>query len=693
MDIGTDSGPVFFKPCAYGVFGQNLDQGGSNASGKTSFVTAITQGLAGLEPLGLSIKDVKNRNLDVPCVVELGLDVSGKEVVITRSFGKGVSLFIDGVTIDGKQDVIKQRILETLGVTAEQAVMLTHKRQGHLDNFLTMKDSDKKEFLSKILDLDRVDSQKEQVQVKSKQIELALKQASDAEIRAGQAFEAISTSLSSAELQLESLRRINDETKSLGVEQVKSLEAALALLPIVAEVDVGAIRAIIEKIENAKTKLHNINELAQTEQEEIDRLVQQLSSRPQEPEEIARQISEAEVSLKKAQLGVKAKAEIQRLVSIKKHEIKSFVMPLEHSDENCTSCGQIMPEDVLSKSRERHRLAAEKAAEILAKKESELQKLMADFDKISAIDVDGALAISQEQLVLAKQQRVKWQDSVSTQAVEASLVEAKKKAAKTRAEMETMYSLISSLDREIKFMQDSAARALADQKKSISDQIKINLQTIDRAAAELKRHSDLYEKDKEKVLAKQLELDLQRKEKEDKEKEFSVIEQTLRVLSNSGFVGYVFEQVLNDFNNFSNEFLSKTDLMRDVYLEFSSDKVVKSTGQNVKSIQSKIMQKGQETSFDTLSGAEKLTVLSQVDYAIERIIKQRQGVSFSWKILDESFMWVDSTNKEQVLQEVLCDSEKTYLLVDHASEFNSALQNKIVIEKSNGIARVQLIEH
>jgi len=51
-------------------------------------------------------------------------------------------------------------------------------------------------------------------------------------------------------------------------------------------------------------------------------------------------------------------------------------------------------------------------------------------------------------------------------------------------------------------------------------------------------------------------------------------------------------------------------------------------------------------------------------------------------------MWVDSTNKEQVLQEVLCDSEKTYLLVDHASEFNSALQNKIVIEKSNGIARV-----
>ena len=77
-----------------------------------------------------------------------------------------------------------------------------------------------------------------------------------------------------------------------------------------------------------------------------------------------------------------------------------------------------------------------------------------------------------------------------------------------------------------------------------------------------------------------------------------------------------------------------------------------------------------------------------MDYAIERIIKQRQGVSFSWKILDESFMWVDSTNKEQVLQEVLCDSEKTYLLVDHASEFNSALQNKIVIEKSNGIAKV-----
>jgi len=51
-----------------------------------------------------------------------------------------------------------------------------------------------------------------------------------------------------------------------------------------------------------------------------------------------------------------------------------------------------MPEDVLFKSRERHRLAIEKANEGLAKKESELQKLTADFDKITAIDVDGALA-------------------------------------------------------------------------------------------------------------------------------------------------------------------------------------------------------------------------------------------------------------------------------------------------------------
>jgi len=84
----------------------------------------------------------------------------------------------------------------------------------------------------------------------------------------------------------------------------------------------------------------------------------------------------------------------------------------------------------------------------------------------------------------------------------------KRRAAKSKIEVDTINSLIASLDREIKSMHDLANRALADQKKSISDQIKINLQTIDRAAADLKRHSDLYEKDKEKVLAKQAELDL-----------------------------------------------------------------------------------------------------------------------------------------------------------------------------------------
>jgi len=58
-----------------------------------------------------------------------------------------------------------------------------------------------------------------------------------------------------AEGQLETLSRIHDEAKSLGTEQVRSLEAALALLPQIAEVDVGVIRAIIEKIENEKTRL------------------------------------------------------------------------------------------------------------------------------------------------------------------------------------------------------------------------------------------------------------------------------------------------------------------------------------------------------------------------------------------------------------------------------------------------------
>jgi len=56
----------------------------------------------------------------------------------------------------------------------------------------------------------------------------------------------------------------------------------------------------------------------------------------------------------------------------------------------------------------------EKAAQDLAKKESELQKLTVDFEKISAIDVDGNVATAQEQLILAKQRRVQWQESVST---------------------------------------------------------------------------------------------------------------------------------------------------------------------------------------------------------------------------------------------------------------------------------------
>jgi DNA repair exonuclease SbcCD ATPase subunit len=91
-----------------------------------------------------------------------------------------------------------------------------------------------------------------------------------------------------------------------------------------------------------------------------------------------------------------------------------------------------------------------------------------------------------------------------------------------------------------------------------------------------------------------------------------------------------------------------------------------------------------------LSGGEKLGLIIAVDEALDTVLSNRLGVHVGWKILDEQFTWIDSNSKEAILEFFKSKSyNKSYFIVDHTSEFNAAVDSRIIVRKRNGIARVE----
>ena len=78
-----------------------------------------------------------------------------------------------------------------------------------------------------------------------------------------------------------------------------------------------------------------------------------------------------------------------------------------------------------------------------------------------------------------------------------------------------------------------------------------------------------------------------------------------------------------------------------------------------------------------------------VDLALIEVIQRRTGVSPGWIFLDEAFNGQGNVTKEACL-EVLNEfsSNKTVLVVDHASEFKEFFSTFIEIERVDGLSRI-----
>jgi DNA repair exonuclease SbcCD ATPase subunit len=687
---------VILTPGLYGILGKNLDDGGSsNASGKSSFTRAITVGALGTKHVDVNNKEVRNRILDINPIISLSLIVNGVNVDISRTIGGKLAVSAGGEVFEGKADDIQEKLNTLFGISPEHFLHLTHKMQGYSSNFLLMKDSEKKDFLSSFFDTSSVD-------LISSRNSLQMSAVSTAMTDTSSLSQVLRGKISVLKTDVDSLvQKVVDLSASSNILKMDDIKAQIkdkeSLLRDIDEA-LGSNMELAESMDDECIRLNA--ELASAESDkstgslslskdklllDIEALSKLLSSAPAVPVELNSELTSVQALISQKNTAA------ANLIALK----KSSADLLTQMDSKKLYMSNIKPDTCHTCNQD---VSGEKFAGILANISNDIYTLQvkrADLDsKIAQIETDG---VSTADLLSRRD------------AIIASIAEFKSKndQSSTRNSIESIRMSIKNIDMEISkknqevtYIKASLSRAKANVKMRIDHQRQLLRSEIES----LKTTCNMYIRDLD--AAKQMLESAQSKYNEclsslsdldtkmsDYSRQMAIYVKIAEIVSRNGFIGYIFDNILEEINREVNEYIKQIPVISRLSMYFSPDKTTKSTGNTSKNITSSIFDGDNEVSYETLSGSEKQSLCLIVDAAVDTVLCRRLGVDINYKIFDEQFGWVDSENKEHLLEFIKHKyTDKIILIIDHGSELNAAIDKKIVITKENGLATIECLD-
>jgi exonuclease SbcC len=147
------------------VEGHDYDTGRANGAGKSAIFNAISFALYDRVPRRITKSEIVRKGAkDGSCCVTLGVD--DRVFKVKRSRPTLVEFFIDDVKVDMTQEEFESKI----GLNYDQFVLTMYNPQDSNERFLTLNDSDKKNFLLKIMNLNKFNSAKDTVSEKIKDL-------------------------------------------------------------------------------------------------------------------------------------------------------------------------------------------------------------------------------------------------------------------------------------------------------------------------------------------------------------------------------------------------------------------------------------------------------------------------------------------------------------------------------------------
>lgn len=694
LNIAEEQTVVFDGPGIYSVVGENKDDGGSNGSGKSSFLRALTVLTQGSKYIDVTNKEIKNRTLGLPARISGNLLVNNKPVSINRTIGGKFSVQYDGLDIDGKSDEIQDKLIQLIGISPEHYIHLTHKMQEEFGGFLLMKDSEKKDFLGAFFDTAKIDKINDD---NSSKLSSLTKQLSEEMSK----FSSLNGSVSVLRLDVDSLiQKVQAYTSPERIESLARLTS-----------DLNSKMSYLEHL-----KMQNVDSLLVTNKEYCDYTsqlevatkeyqdssiiasensavmanklsslrinLQEITSKQQTvPSEYTQKLNEIQQQIDaNTQISLKINTIMANVTSDDKkiQDLTKKINELKH--DSCAMCGQSINLDIFNGIKS-------KFNEELNSQISSVQRLNEKKAELASNIIDPLVLINAKKAT--EDSIISYKSSFNRESIESEIKMIQSQLHSSTLSLSSLEHKVSMIRSNMMSIRQQTESMLIMSIKQTENEINTLNMQIKMMNSEAEQANLLLSSTQKKYNDYSAQLRSIEVRLADINQQIKVRSKVSDILSRNGFVGYIFDTVLEEINQEVNENIKQITVISRLSMYFSPDQVAKTTGNVSKSINYKIFDKNEEVSFATLSGSEKESLLIAVDAAVDTVLCRRLGVDINYKILDEQFGWVDGVHKEPILDFIKNKYyDKIVLIVDHGSELNASIDKKITVTKQNGVATI-----
>lgn len=688
------------------VIARNLDTGGSSGGGKSGFLQALNSAL-GVGPFPLTDQQSWGTKKALQLKLELESERLGP-VILSR--GKANSLTWPGGEATGAGS-IKDKLQEVLGMPLEMLGAFIYSPQQDPEDFLSLPNAKKQEFLSTLLSLGMLESAVSKALTASKDLgtKLTMKQAAQA-----QAVQTVTNFLAVLKPPVMVDLGPFDATLLAAEKRVQDAEWQVEALRLQLEVKNDEWRE-----QAAKIPKFEIDPVLLTAVEQTTSALQEFKGRPVvEGEKVGMlkkylqqgQDKLAEVQLRETAKKVAHQAEIHRLdvavraaqsSSAEADRLQKEVEVLQRNVEvlasnACHTCGQqwlkAKEEETKLRTKWQELLVRITGLRYAGSLETELVRqfqalqftpdpLVKDLSDIIARlrrEVEDAqrLEAAERQSQLAD-----FQSRVSV--AEKAVLEAKNL---TQAAVNIINTRILTEKGDFVAKVNSAKQHLGQEVQLLNNEKHVlnnarlsNQSKLDEYKSKREYLDQLHGEQK----AQGLEIDQLIIDK-NAEDDF------VQLVGREGFLGTIFDEVLSEISAETNDILGRIANTAHVSLEFRSETETKK-GTVTKEIRPVVTIGGFEAPLRSgCSGGMISAVRLAVRIAIRRVIGRRTGAEICWLALDESFDGLDDVCKE-ACAEILNEAARTELIfiVDHSAAFKAMIVQTIELEFTQGITTVK----
>lgn len=665
--------------------GLNEDTGGGSGSGKSTLIKALNY------PIGMCdvpLTELHTWGCDIDPVISEGIDFDGQLMEVTK--GKRYELKVAGETFKGSAGQKDAEMDRLFGMDAEMRRALTYRGQREPGLFLSKTDSEKKEFLTKLLGLDKFEEATEAGKAKieaferQESVEIARRADLCARLDQEGALPAVERDRQFVELieqdivvctgevkQLEATISVQRSTASRGYTEYLAMRQP-ELDPL--KHDLEVLERVVFKQPEPTTEYVQASYMVAECGRRIERLVA-------EDTEARKVIDQQRRDLNQRIQAFSLRAGAINGFKADRDRLAAQLATLER--DVCPTCKREW--DSAQAQREKVTEELEAVAERIEECEgieADLVTLRAALDEVPKFEPNPMIEAMRKAQAQADVTR---ETQKAEGARELKHIELEKSKAELRAGIATLEREIEASGRRIEARLLEGVEELRSQKDAKRNHM-LDLQQ------ELAGAKQILETNR----ARGIRIAGIQKQIADVEENLSLVQASLRqerdflhLIGREGFLGAIFDEVLAEISAETNQVLSSIANTRNCTIQFVSESMTKKGTVN-KEIVPVVTINGHKASLKFGPSGGMLSAIElAVDLAVGHVISRRSGCCPGWLILDESFDGLGPVEKETCLEILMkYANDRLVIVVDHMTETQGLFTKKVEIRYKDGVSRI-----